>query len=99
MMPPKDIYGAVAKGHETWLKTDLMDFGAGDGGFTWQQDPAKHREVAKKVLPGFSTRALKAKEPIVYMYMDLFIEKMKEFGDRPGGVDITKVWFEEDAES
>lgn len=79
------------KGHETFLKTDLMDFGVGDKGFIWESDPAKRREVAKKLFPAFSSKAIKAKEPTVHKYIDLFINKMKEFGCKGDGVDINEV--------
>ncbi|KAI2782286.1 isotrichodermin C-15 hydroxylase [Daldinia loculata] len=83
-----DIYNPAVKRHELWVKTDLMDFGTGDLGFTWEIDPAKRREVAKKVLPAFSTKAIKAKEPTVQMYIDSFVEKMKELGSAPEGVSL-----------
>lgn len=85
-----DIYNPAVKSHETWVKTDLMDFGAGDMGFIWEEDPAKRREVAKKILPAFSTKAIKAKEPTVQMYIDSFVDKMKQFGDASNGVDLNK---------
>ncbi|RYP60155.1 hypothetical protein DL769_008248 [Monosporascus sp. CRB-8-3] len=75
-----DIYGATAKGHEIWVKTDLMDFGTGDGGFIWEEDPVKRCEVAKKILPAFSTKAIRAKQATVQMYIDLFVDRMKVGG-------------------
>ncbi|RYP73190.1 hypothetical protein DL770_007819 [Monosporascus sp. CRB-9-2] len=44
-----------------------MDFGTRDGGFTWEEDPVKRREVAKKILPAFSTKAIRAKQATVHM--------------------------------
>ncbi|RYC66018.1 hypothetical protein CHU98_g225 [Xylaria longipes] len=90
-----DIYNPAVKHHETWLKTDVMDFGSGDGGFIWEQDPVKRREVAKKILPAFSTKAIKAKEPTVQQYIDLFVTKMKAIGSEQGGVDLNTwlVWL------
>ncbi|KAI1394963.1 isotrichodermin C-15 hydroxylase [Hypoxylon fuscum] len=85
-----DIYNPAAKSHETWVKTDLMDFGTGDLGFIWEIDPVKRREVAKKVLPAFSTKAIKAKEPTVQMYINLFVDKMKELGSAQEGIDLNK---------
>ena len=87
-----DIYIPAVKHHETWLKTDLMDFGAGDMGFIWENDPVKRREVARKVLPAFSSRATRAKEPIIHKYINLFIEKMKLRGNTPGGIELGKVY-------
>ncbi|KAI1079391.1 isotrichodermin C-15 hydroxylase [Whalleya microplaca] len=85
-----DIYNPAVKSHETWVKTDLMDFGTGDLGFIWENDPVKRREVAKKVLPAFSTKASKAKEPTVQMYINMFVDKMKELGSAPEGIDLNR---------
>ncbi|KAI0378985.1 isotrichodermin C-15 hydroxylase [Hypomontagnella monticulosa] len=87
-----DIYSPAVKSQETWLKTDLMDFGTGDLGFIWENDPVKRREVAKKVLPAFSTKALKAKEPTVHMYINLFVDRMKELGSVSEGIDLN-MWL------
>ncbi|KAK3292010.1 cytochrome P450 [Chaetomium fimeti] len=81
-----DIYGASVKHQEVFLKTDLMDFGAGDLGFIWESDPAKRKAVAKKILPAFSSKATKEKEPLVHAYLDLFVRRMKEVGGRPEGL-------------
>ncbi|KAI1360137.1 cytochrome P450 [Xylaria arbuscula] len=66
-----------------------MDFGAGDGGFSWEQDPVKRREVARKILPAFSTKAIKAKKPTVQKYIDMFITKINAVDDDPKGVDLS----------
>lgn len=63
-----------------------MDFGAGDLGFIWENDPAKRKEVARKILPAFSTNATKAKEPTVQKYMDYFVSRMQELGGSPEGL-------------
>ncbi|KAH7322408.1 isotrichodermin C-15 hydroxylase [Stachybotrys elegans] len=88
-----DIYTPAVKQHETWRKTDLMDFGAGDLGFVWENDPVKRREVARKVMPAFSNKALRAKEPIVHKYLDQFIEKMKLRGNTPQGIEMRQWTF------
>lgn len=38
----------------------------------------RHREIAKKLAPAFSTRNLRAKEGAVQKHIDLFVQKMKE---------------------
>ncbi|KAI0101914.1 isotrichodermin C-15 hydroxylase [Nemania sp. FL0031] len=93
-----DILGSTQGVYETFLKTDLMDFGAGDLGFIWEADPVKRREVAKRLLPAFAPKATKAKEPTVHYYIDLFVERMKEIGSKGDGVEITKwtTWFATD---
>ena len=74
------------KNQETFLKTDLMDFGAGDLGFIWESDPVKRKAVAKKILPAFSSKAIRSMDPIVHKYMDMFVSKMKELGRTPDGL-------------
>ena len=68
-----------------------MDFGVGDQGFIWEQDPVKRREVAKKLLPAFSTKAIKAKESTVHKHVDMFVTRMRELGGTDKGVDINEV--------
>ncbi|KAI1375296.1 isotrichodermin C-15 hydroxylase [Hypoxylon crocopeplum] len=93
-----DILGSTQNGYETFLKTDLMDFGAGDRGFIWEADPVKRKEVAKRLFPAFGPKAIKAKEPTVHHYIDIFIRKMKELGSKGEGIEITKwtTWFAAD---
>ncbi|KAI0154513.1 hypothetical protein GGR57DRAFT_104960 [Xylariaceae sp. FL1272] len=87
----RDIYEAATKHQEDWVKTDLMEFGLKDGGFIWEQDAAKRKEVAKKLLPAFSHKAIRAKEPTVHHHIDLFVTKMKEKGHGTEGIDLTTV--------
>ncbi|KAK9420082.1 putative benzoate 4-monooxygenase cytochrome p450 protein [Seiridium unicorne] len=54
---------------------DALD--TGDGGISGETNPVKHREIAKKLAPAFSTRNFKAKEASVSEHIDLFIRKMK----------------------
>ncbi|KAK0705863.1 cytochrome P450 [Lasiosphaeria miniovina] len=61
-----DIYSPAVRNQELFVKTDLMDFGAGDLGFIWESDPAKRKAMAKKILPAFSAKAIKEKEPLVH---------------------------------
>ncbi|KAI1863172.1 uncharacterized protein JN550_009698 [Neoarthrinium moseri] len=85
-----DIYGPAMKSQEIFQKTDMMDFGSGDLGLTWENDPAKHREVARKILPAFSSKAIKAKEPILQSYIDLFISRMREIGGLAEGLEMSQ---------
>ncbi|KAK3369914.1 cytochrome P450 [Podospora didyma] len=75
-----DIYSPAVKNLELFRKTDAMDFGAGDLGYLWETDPVKRKAVAKKILPAFSSKAIRDKEPVVHRYLDFFVEKMKEVG-------------------
>ncbi len=60
-------------------------------GVSWERDPAKHRSVAKKLSPAFSMRSIKAKEPALQGFVDLFIERMRSLGHEEQGVDLKTV--------
>ncbi|XXG94034.1 hypothetical protein Hte_000285 [Hypoxylon texense] len=67
-----------------------MDLGVGDGGISWEQDPVRHRQVAKRISPVFSTKTIRAKEHVLHSYMDMFVEKMREFGGTKDGIELNK---------
>lgn len=77
----RDIHATHVKNLETFVKTDFEDLGE-DGGISFEIDPVKHREVAKKLAPAFSTRNTKAKEAVLHKYVDSFVEKMKTIGGK-----------------
>ncbi|KAF3763035.1 hypothetical protein M406DRAFT_322989 [Cryphonectria parasitica EP155] len=70
---------------------DTLD--TGDGGITWETNPAKHREIAKKLAPAFSTKNFRAKEATVQKHVDLFIKRLIEVGAQQRGVDL-RLWTE-----
>ncbi|GAP92215.2 putative cytochrome P450 [Rosellinia necatrix] len=83
-----DIYSPHVKNHETFHKTDINNRGDKHGGLLFEQDPVRHRRVAKQVAPAFSSRSTRAKEPRLHKYIDAFVSKMRAFeGD---GVDVSK---------
>ncbi|KAI1341981.1 cytochrome P450 [Xylariaceae sp. FL0016] len=84
-----DIYTSHDKSLETFVKTDIHDFAKeGDGGLIWQQDPIRHRHIAKQVAPAFSQKAIRAMDPIIHHYVDIFVGKMKEIGNAPDGISL-----------
>ncbi|KAI1089462.1 cytochrome P450 [Rostrohypoxylon terebratum] len=86
----EDIYSSHEKSLETFVKTDIHDFAKDkDGGLIWQQDPHRHRQIAKQVAQAFSRKAIRATDPVIHHYVDLFVNKMKEIGNTPGGVDLS----------
>jgi hypothetical protein len=89
----QDIYGAAVKNQELFLKTDLMDFGAGDLGYIWENNPAKRKAASKKILPALSTKSIRSMEPTMHNYLDLFITRMKELGGGPEGCLMNDVRF------
>ncbi|OTA98401.1 hypothetical protein M426DRAFT_69896, partial [Hypoxylon sp. CI-4A] len=78
------------KNLESFVKTSFMDLGVGDGGISWEQDPVRHRQVAKRISPVFSTKSIRAKEHVLHSYIDLFIDKMREFGGTKDGIELNK---------
>ncbi|KAJ5274000.1 hypothetical protein N7478_009125 [Penicillium angulare] len=84
-----DLYGSHNKNLETFCKTQINNHGNDKhGGLIWEWDPVRHRQVAKQLSPAFSGRALRAKEPTLHKYIDLFVERMKQMGDEAGGVSL-----------
>ncbi|KAK7750409.1 hypothetical protein SLS62_007708 [Diatrype stigma] len=86
-----DIYSPQTNGLEHFPKTDFMALGMGDDGLSWEQNPVKHHGDAKKVAPAFSMKAIKAKESTMNKYIEAFIQRMRELGNREEGIDI-KTW-------
>ncbi|KAI0396320.1 cytochrome P450 [Xylariaceae sp. FL0594] len=41
-------------------------------------DPAAHARIRKALAPGFSTHALRAQEPVLQQYVNLFIDKLAD---------------------
>jgi cytochrome P450 len=75
---------------EVFVKTDFEDLGEGDGGISFETDPVKHREVAKRMAPAFSMKNFKAKEATLQYYVDMFIDKMKEVGGSDKGAEMRR---------
>ncbi|KAI0382376.1 cytochrome P450 [Hypomontagnella monticulosa] len=84
-----DIYGSHTKNLEHFNKTQINNHGNDEhGGIIWEWDPVRHRQIAKQLSPAFSGRALKAKEPALHKYIDLFVERMKAVGAEAHGVSL-----------
>lgn len=84
-----DLYGSHNKNIELFPKTQINNHGNDEhGGIIWEWDPVRHRQVSKQLSPAFSGRALKAKEPTLHRYVDLFIERMEVLGAEAQGVTL-----------
>ncbi|KAI1147270.1 cytochrome P450 [Nemania diffusa] len=84
-----DIYGAHHQNIELFPKTQINNHGSEKrGGLIWEWDPVRHRQVAKQISPAFSGRALRAKEPALHRYIDLFIQHMISDGQDDRGVSL-----------
>ncbi|KAJ4407474.1 hypothetical protein N0V82_009915 [Gnomoniopsis sp. IMI 355080] len=83
-----DIYASQSKGLESFPKTNFQDRGKDLGGIAWESDPVRHREVARKLAPAFSSRAIRTLEPLVHQHLDYFVERLKDIGDSSAGVSL-----------
>lgn len=85
---PSDIYSPNQKNLEVFIKTNFQNRGKDLGGIAWEEDPVRHREVAKNLSPAFSNQSIEALEPIAHKHMNYFITKMKQLGSEPNGVEL-----------
>ena len=83
-----DIYSPAHRGLELFRKTDFQNRGANLGGIIWEEDPVRHREVARKLFPAFSPRSIRTFEPLMHKNMNYFVERMKQLGARQEGVNL-----------
>jgi hypothetical protein len=83
-----DIYSPHQKNLEIFVKTNFNDRGKDLGGIIWEEDPIRHRVVAKKIAPAFSSRSIRAMEPLVHKYIDYFVARMHELGQASAGVEL-----------
>lgn len=83
-----DIYTPQQKNLELFVKTNFQNRGKDLGGIIWEEDPVRHRQVAKQLSPAFSSRSIRALEPVVHEHMDCFVTKMKELGHELTGVGL-----------
>ncbi|KAK2603551.1 hypothetical protein QQS21_004231 [Conoideocrella luteorostrata] len=85
-----DIYSPHHKNIEIFVKTNFQNRGKDLGGLIWEEDPVRHREVARKLSPAFSSRFIRSLEPIVHEYMDYFVTQMKDLGADSAGVPLVR---------
>lgn len=84
----KDVLGGQSKGLETFVKTDFNRRGEDSGGIIYEEDPVQHRQLLKQLSPAFSSRSLKAMEPVLHHHIDLFVQKMSTKGKSDAGVSL-----------
>ncbi|KAI7784449.1 hypothetical protein LA080_009948 [Diaporthe eres] len=86
----KDIYLSQEKNLELFVQVGYDALDTGDGGISGEMSPVKHREIARKLAPAFSTRNFKAKETAVHNHIDLFVQRVKEVGAGEEGADLQR---------
>ncbi|KAK8133493.1 hypothetical protein PG984_005505 [Apiospora sp. TS-2023a] len=84
------LHTIMNKNLELFVQVGYDALDTGDGGISGETDPVRHREIAKKLAPAFSTRNLKAKEETILKYIDLFIDRMKEVGTQGKGAEMQR---------
>ncbi|CAG8958436.1 hypothetical protein HYFRA_00011113 [Hymenoscyphus fraxineus] len=89
----QDIHGSAIHNREVFTKTNFQDMGLDEIGLTAERDPDIHREMARKLQPAFSTRAVQAHESTVRSHIDEFLLQMEEHGTKEQGVDM-KLWLD-----
>lgn len=89
-MAGTDIYLAQERNLELFVQVGYDALDTGDGGITGETNPARHREIAKKLAPAFSMRNFKAKEIVVKKHVNHFIEKIKLLGAAEHGVELQR---------
>lgn len=70
---------------------DALD--TGDNGISGEPNPARHREVAKRLAPAFSNKNLMAKEITILRQMNQFIEKMEHLQGKDIGLRQWSDWL------
>lgn len=83
-----DIYLAQEKNLELFVQVGYDALDTGDGGISGETNPVRHREIAKKLAPAFSTRNLRAKEVAIQKHLEIFIEKIKVAGATEQGAEL-----------
>ena len=73
------------------MKTNFRDIYEKDGGILWEQDPVKHREMAKNLLPVFNARYFRVQDSILQEYTDLLIGRTKAQGGGGSGIKLRVV--------
>lgn len=86
-----DIHGSAVRNREVFVKTSFQEIGENEPGITAEKDPEIHREIARKLHPAFSARALKELEPTLHEHVDGFINQVEKFGTSERGLDMTEV--------
>ncbi|KAG6361097.1 hypothetical protein INS49_009321 [Diaporthe citri] len=86
----RDIYLSQEKNLELFVQVGYGALDTGDGGISGDTNPVRHREIAKKLAPAFSTRNFKAKEKALHNHIDLFVKRMKDVGTGAKGAELQR---------
>lgn len=78
--PHVAIYGSAIKNREIFRKSDFQEIGENEPGITAEKDPEVHRQIAKKLVPAFSTKALRKQEDVIHQHIDGFVAQLRQYG-------------------
>ncbi|KAJ0116066.1 hypothetical protein J7T55_005012 [Diaporthe amygdali] len=76
----RDIYGHAKSPEKRFLKTEMYDNGEPPRVST-ARDPALHAQQRKTLSNAFSAKALRDQESVIQKYIDLFVDKLDQWGD------------------
>lgn len=82
------------KTSRSFLKSPLYDafINGSEPSLIGVRDPIEHGKRKRFLSHAFSSKALSDHVPTIQYYSDLFVERMREHGTRPGGMNMTE-WF------
>lgn len=93
-----DIYGTAVRNREVFVKTPFSEISPKDPAIGTEQDPEVHRDLARRLHPAFSARAIRAQEPVVDGLVDQFVRRLEEIAARDAsleqGIEMREVCFD-----
>jgi cytochrome P450 len=84
----KDIYG---HGHAELPKSFPKGSGMNDGNIVYS-NASNHFRLRRAMLPAFSDKALRQQEPLIKVYVDLLMERLREVADKGESTNMIR-WF------
>jgi len=84
----KDIYG---HGHAELPKSFPKGTGMDDGNIVYS-NAANHFRLRRAMLPAFSDKALRQQEPLIKVYVDLLMERLREVADKGESTNMIR-WY------
>lgn len=87
------IYGSAIKNREVFRKNDFQEIGENEPGITAEKDPEVHRQIAKQLVPAFSTKSLRKQEDVIHQHVDGFVTQLRKHAMTDDVIEMKQVWF------
>ena len=71
---------------EAYARGDVADLS-----IVTQREPAKHREIRRNLSHAFSAMALRTQTDVVLLYVGMFVDQLKRFGNTEEGIIANEV--------